>query len=403
MSVPPTISLPYAARVAGIPGSVIDNSTSVLAAQTHDIVRFAMGSPAPDAIPSAAFARLAPEIMAASDVFDYGPTEGDARLRAALLRFLAEHGEEVDPARLLVTAGGMQGLDLACKLFVDPGDLVVTESPTYTNGTAVITSYGGEVLEVEVDDEGLDVEAMAARVAAAGRAPKLLYVIPTFQNPSGASMSLRRRTRLLELAESWGAVVLEDDPYGLLGFEGEALPSLRELSGHAPWVVGVYTFSKILAPGLRVGWTIADAAVVERMVAARQGMDTCTNVPLQELTAAYLDSGGIDEHLAGLRVTYRERKVAMQQALAATLDGGVRWTDPTGGFFLWLTLPPEIDAEALFPTALAEGVAYIPGAAFSSSGRFANALRLCFATSSPARIATGVERLRAALDRYDPR
>lgn len=394
-------TLRYAPRAAGIAGSVIDASTSLLARQTHDVVRFAMGSPSPAAIPAADFARLGRELLAAPrETWDYAATEGDPALRAALLRFLAEQGESVPPERLLVTAGGMQGLDLACKLFVGEGDLVAIESPTYTNGSATVSGYGGELLEVPVDDDGMEVERLAALVAAGGRRPVAIYTIPTFQNPAGTSLSLPRRRRLLELAQTWRAVVIEDDPYGLLRFGGEPLPSLRELSGDAPWVVSVHTCSKILAPGLRVGWTIADAEVVARMVDARQSMDTCANVPLQQLVAAYLDAGLIEPHLERLRATYRSSKEAMQQQLEAVLGAeATRWTDPDGGFFLWLTLPDGVDAERLFPTALEEGVAYIPGAAFSPSGRFSNALRLCFATSSPERIAEGIVRLERALTR----
>jgi 2-aminoadipate transaminase len=305
----------------------------------------------------------------------------------------------VPPEQLLVTSGGMQGLDLVCKLFVGSGDLVAVESPTYTNGTATIAGYEGQMLEVPGDEDGMDVDALAELVRERGVPPKLIYTIPTFQNPSGATLSLARRKQLIELAAEWDAVVLEDDPYSLLRFEGEPLTGLRELGEGRARVIAVHTFSKILAPGLRVGWVIAEPDVIARMVDARQSMDTCTAPPMQRLVARFLADGLADAHLDGLSVAYRERKGAMQRALEEELGPlGAHWTDPHGGFFLWLTLPEPIDTQTLFPAALAEGVAYIPGPAFSISGRFANALRLAFSAEPPERAYEGVRRLHAAIE-----
>ena len=390
----------YAPRAHGITGSVIDASTSLLAEQRHDVVRLAMGSPAPEAIPSETFGALLGEVAAGGDAaFDYGPTEGDAALRGALLAFLAEHGTEAAPEELLITSGGMQGLDLVCKLFVGAGDLVAVESPTYTNGTATISGYEGDMLEVPGDADGMDVDALERLAEERGAPPKLIYTIPTFQNPSGTTLSLVRRERLIELAADWSAVVLEDDPYSLLRFEGDPLPSLRELGAGRARVLAVHTFSKILAPGLRVGWVLAEPEVIERMVAARQSMDTCTAPPMQRLVARFLAGGLADAHLRRLSAAYRERKRAMQRVLADELGHlGATWTDPHGGFFLWLTLPEGIDTEALFPQALAEGVAYIPGPAFSIGGRFGNALRLAFSAEPPDRAREGIRRLHRAIE-----
>lgn len=390
-------ALRYAGRVAGVTGSVIDASLSLLAAQTHDVVRLAMGSPAASAMPAAAFAELLPHI-AAPDAFDYTPTEGDGGLREQLLALLEATGESTPAEELLVTAGGMQGLDLVCKLFVQAGDLVAVESPTYTNGVATITGYEGELLEIPTDDEGMDVDALAELVARAGRAPRMVYTVPTFQNPAGTTLSLARRERLIELAAAWDALILEDDPYGLLHFEGRTYPSLRGLASGRAAVIGVHTFSKILAPGLRVGWVRAEAPTIAKMVDARQAMDTCANTLQQRLVAAFLAAGRWDEHLAGLRAEYRERKQRMLEALDEHLGPhGARWTDPEGGFFTWVTLPPELDTEALFPHALREGVAYVPGNAFSPGGRFPSALRIAFSAEEPARAREGVRRLAAAI------
>jgi 2-aminoadipate transaminase len=255
------------------------------------------------------------------------------------------------------------------------------------------------VLEIPTDGEGLDVAALHDLGAA--QPPKVIYTIPNFQNPSGATMSLSRRLELVELAERWGALILEDDPYRQLRFSGEDLPSLQHLAAGNVRVVGVHTFSKILAPGLRVGWVTADPETIGRMIDAKQGLDTCTNVPMQRLVARFMSRGLLDAHILRLRPEYRERRDRMQQRLQEHFsDLGASWTHPEGGFFLWLTLPEEVDTEALFAVALAEGVSFIPGPAFSVGRRFANALRLAFSVCSGERTDLGIRRLRTAVDRH---
>ncbi|UOR01385.1 PLP-dependent aminotransferase family protein [Leucobacter allii] len=381
-------------------GSLIDSSTALLAAQTHDVVRFAMGAPSEDLMPIAeldeAFA------TARRGRYDYGDSAGEPRLREQILRLAAEAGAPTRDERVLVTTGGMQGLDLAFKLCLDPGDLVIVEAPTYTNGHATALSYGAEVLGAPTDADGLVVDALPGLVERAGRLPRAIYTIPTFQNPTGVTMSRERRVRLLELAERWGALVIEDDPYGMLRFDGDPAPSLAQIAPDHPLVFQVRTFSKTIAPGLRVGWIDVDPELRERAVAAKQAMDTCTGVPAQHGVAAFLEAGRLRPHVDRLLPLYRERKDAMRRELDRVFGDRVVATDPEGGFFLWLTFTGELgglDTEALFPDALAEGVAYIPGPAFTVDGSMRDALRLCFATSSPERIAEGVERLARAAER----
>ncbi|HET8601991.1 MAG TPA: PLP-dependent aminotransferase family protein [Segeticoccus sp.] len=402
---PASRGLPLAGRTDQLVGSVIDSSTSLLHQQTHDIVRFAMGSPAAEAVPTAILSKLAETALGpeSADAYDYAATEGDPPLREALLAALAGTSDATTADRLFLTSGGMQGLDLAGKLFIDPGDLVVVESPTYTNGSATALSYQAELLEAPVDAEGLDVEALSALVQRAGRVPKVIYTIPTFQNPSGTTLSLARRQRLLELARQWGSVVVDDDPYGMLRFEGDALPTLHELADGDPLVFSVRTFSKIIAPGLRVGWVDADPSLQPLLINAKQAMDTCTNLPMQRLVTEFLAGGHLEGLLAANREEYRRRKHAMQDALTQHLGDIARWTNPEGGFFLWVTLTNGVDTQELFEVALAEGVAFIPGPAFSPSGRFHDALRLCFASTAPERIREGVVRLRRAIDRLATR
>jgi 2-aminoadipate transaminase len=392
--------LPLARRADGLVGSVIDSSTSLLAAQSHDIVRFAMGAPAAEVIPTEEFRRIAAEVLGAGS-FTYGATEGEPGLLETVVAHHSTTPEPTRPERLVITSGGMQGLDLAFKLFVDPGDLVVVESPTYTNGSGTALSYGADILEVPVDQDGMDVDALESLVAETGRTPRAIYTIPNFQNPSGTTLSEPRRRRLLELAHRWGAVIIDDDPYGGLRFAGEDVPGFREISPDDPLVFSVRTFSKVLAPGLRVGWVDADPRLRKLLIAGKQAMDTCTNVPGQHIVEQFVRQGGYDDHLAGLRTEYRRRKQAMDASIARHLGSRVVTTDPEGGFFLWVTLQGDDAAVAtprLFEIALAEGVAFIPGPALSPSGRFQDAFRLCFASTSPERTEVGVRRLARALD-----
>jgi len=392
--------LPFAARAAQLTGSIIDSSTSLLAAQSHDIVRFAMGSPADEAVPLEAFQDILTSQLDHSS-FTYGATEGEPVLLDQLVEYLSTTSEPTSHDRVIITAGGMQGLDLACKIFVDPGDLVIVESPTYTNGSATAASYGAELLEAPIDADGLVVEALPALVEKAGRTPKAIYVIPNFQNPSGTTLSASRRVLLLELAHKWNSVIIDDDPYGLLRFAGDDLPSFQSLSPGDPLLFSVRTFSKILAPGLRVGWVDTDPSVRELVINAKQAMDTCTNVPAQQLIAEFIRRGGLSEHLETIKALYLERKIAMTDSLRRNLGDRVSITNPEGGFFLWVTLEGDdklTSTTELFKSALAEGVAFIPGSALSPSGKFDDALRLCFASSTPDRIEEGVQRLTRALD-----
>ncbi|MDN5700246.1 MAG: PLP-dependent aminotransferase family protein [Kocuria sp.] len=389
---------PLASRADGLVGSVIDSSTSLLAAQTHDIVRFAMGAPAAEVIPTEEFREIAGEVLTDAS-FTYGATEGEPDLITTVTEQFSSASS--DPERIVITSGGMQGLDLAFKLFTDPGDLVVVESPTYTNGSGTALSYGADVLEVPVDDHGMDIDALETLVAESGRVPRMIYTIPNFQNPSGTTLSEDRRRRLLDLAHRWGAMILDDDPYGALRFSGDPVPGFREINPDDPLVFSVRTFSKILAPGLRVGWINADPRLRKLLIAGKQAMDTCANVPGQHIVNAYINRGGYGDHLTSLRTEYKRRKEAMDASITRHLGDRVRTTNPDGGFFLWVTLQGDdarVASPRLFEIALAEGVAFIPGPSLSPSGQFQDAFRLCFASSTPERTEEGLQRLARALD-----
>ncbi|MCF2570738.1 aminotransferase-like domain-containing protein [Brevibacterium sp. UCMA 11754] len=398
-------TLPFASRADSLVGSVIDSSVAMLAAYDHDIVKFGMGSPAPDMLPAEDFARIANSVFT-PESFTYGETQGEPVLIDALLNYLQETSQIPvehfgNRERLVITTGGMQGIDLGFKLFVSPGDLVLCEAPTYTNGSATALSYEAEIAEVPVDDEGMQVDALDDIVARAGRAPSVIYTVPTFQNPAGVTMSLARREKLLEFAHRHNSVILEDNPYGTLRFSGEDIPSLSQLSPNDPLIFGVRTFSKFVAPGLRIGWLDIDPELRGLIINAKQTMDSCTSLPTQHMVAKWLNDGNAETHVAHLRSSYGERKAAMTSGLERLFGEEIRSTDPDGGFFLWVTFNDEtINTEDLMPVALEEGVAYIPGTAFSQTGDFTNALRLCFASAEPQRIEEGLQRLRRAVDKY---
>jgi 2-aminoadipate transaminase len=387
-----------ASRAVHLTGSAVDSSVGLLQRHGGDVISFGMGAAGPDAIPGAALAELASEIFRdpSNSSLNYGPTEGERSLRSALMTALAGWGQPAHEESLLITTGGMQGLDLACKMFLDPGDLVLTESPTYPNALVSIATYEGRVLECPTDSDGLVIDAIPELVARAGRLPKLIYVIPNHQNPTGVSLANDRRPRLLELARSYNAVILEDDPYGQLTYDGATHPSLYQLDGGTGTVVSVNTFSKVVAPGLRVGWVLADPDVITRMVAARHGMDTCTNVLGQRLIAAFMANRGLDEHILELRERYGRRLEAILLELERNFgdEAGVDWSRPSGGFFVWLKLP-GIVADELLDVALANGVFFIPGSAFTTTSGFRDCVRLNFTHPTEPQIAEGMRRLKA--------
>jgi 2-aminoadipate transaminase len=402
-------ALVYSGRGATVVGSPIDASMSVLAAADRPITSFAMGSPAPDAIPIVDIGDALERVLSSSTAagaLDYSPTEGNPVLRRALLGRLHRQGRDVHPDCLLITAGGMQGLDLVYRLFLEPGDLVLAESPSYANGTATARNHGARLVQVPLDDEGLDIEAARRTIRDLGQAPKLLYLIPTYQNPSGRSYTVTRRLEILALAREVGALVVEDDPYSELRYEGETYPSLQELDEDQGGVIQVRTFSKIVAPGLRVGWLVAPRNVVARMVDLRQTMDTCANSLGQIIVADLIENDRLGAHIERLIALYPARRDAMDRALASAFGGidGITWTRPSGGMFTWLDLPETIDGDAVLRAGLERGVAVVPGSAFDPE-RAKHALRLCFSAVAEADIDEGIGRLGATVEALldDPR
>ncbi|MDQ3914739.1 MAG: PLP-dependent aminotransferase family protein [Actinomycetota bacterium] len=386
----------FASRVAEMRGSAIDGIDALLAGR-QDIVPFAGGTPNPIDLPVAELASVAQEVLTGSpSTLSYGPARGDDELRAAVLELADAGHETATPDQLLITSGALQALDITFRLLLDPGDLVIVESPTYSDALATLSHYEPNIRSVSVDAEGMVVEDIAKVIQEERQPPKLLYVIPTFQNPTGRTMTLARRETLLEIADRYGAVIVEDDPYHLLRYEGDPVPSVWALDEDQTHVVAVRTFSKIIAPGLRVGWVFAPEPILRSMITARQGMDTCTSPLTQRIVARFLQRG-VDERLQWLKATYRRRRDTMAAALREHFaDVGADWDLPLGGYFFWLTVPEPYGTRRLLPIAIKTGVSFVPGDGFSIDGGSDNSLRLCFVAVQEGGIPDGIRRLRAA-------
>jgi 2-aminoadipate transaminase len=300
-----------------------------------------------------------------------------------------------DPQDVIVTTGGQQAIDLVCKTLIDPGDVVICEAPTYPGAVPVFCSYQADVVQVECDEDGMrieDLEAELARLDADGRRPKFVYSVPSFQNPAGVSMSLARRRRLVELARSREMLVVEDNPYGLLRFGGEPLPPLYQLDG-GDFVIYIGTFSKILSPGIRLGWAVAPPPVMEKVVLGKQAADLCTSTLTQYFVREYFAEGRWREYIESLCGVYRARRDAMIAALTEFFPPGATWTEPQGGLFIWATLPEFIDTGDLLARALRDDVAFVPGQAAYVDERGRNSMRLNFSGVDEGEIREGVRRI----------
>ena len=381
-------------------GSFIDETIGIVARQTRDTVSFAVGSPSREALDLVRADDLAATVISreGAKALGYGITEGEPELRDVIASAARDRGIAADASAVLVSAGALQAIDLACRVYLRPGDVVVAESPAFANALSAFRNHGARVLEVPVDGEGLDVAEAARRIRKLGVRPRMFFVVPNFQNPTGETLSLQRREALLALAASHDAVVVEDDPYGSLRYRGDDVPSLAALGGAE--VVSIGTFSKTFLPGLRVGWVIAHSEVIARMSRAKQTMDSSTGTLAQRIVLEFHRRGGADAHIGRLRELYREKQDRARTALARELAGtGITWNDPEGGFYFWVRLPQTVSARALLDVALEEGVAFVPGDAFAIDADHRSALRFSISAPTPDRIDEGVRRLRRAFDR----
>ncbi|HEY5529577.1 MAG TPA: PLP-dependent aminotransferase family protein [Thermoleophilia bacterium] len=385
----------YAARVGDMRSSAIRDLMSLTA--RPEVISLAGGMPATECFPGEVFDRINLHIGANKRALSlqYGPTEGFDFVKDDIAVLLAEEDTAIDPARVLITTGAQQGIDLVTKTFVDPGDIVLAEGPTYAGALATFSTYQADVRHLPMDGDGLVVEELEnvlAELEIEGRRPKFLYVVPNFSNPGGTTLSLERRKRLVELAAEKELLVIEDNPYGLLRFAGEPVSTLLSLD-RAENVVYLGSFSKIISPGIRTGYLIAPPAIYQKMVFGKQATDLCSSPLNQLFVHEFISSGAWVEYVQRQRSLYLSRRDAMLAALRKEFPPGSTWTVPQGGFFVWATLPEPVHTGDLLVKAIEENVAFVGGAGFFTDGRGTSSMRLSFSGQSEERIREGICRL----------
>lgn len=389
----------YAARTAGMTASEIRALFSV--ASRPEVVSLAGGMPNISGLPLDVVGGAISELVATQGpvAMQYGSGQGVPELREQICDVMRLEGIDAHPDDVVVTVGSQQAVDLVTRIFCDPGDVVICEAPSYVGALGVFKAYQCDVVHAEMDAHGLVPEALRQAIAAtkaAGKRIKFLYTIPNFHNPAGVTLSAPRRQEVLEICRSEDILVLEDNPYGLLGFEGDPMRALR--ADEAEGVIYLGSFSKTFAPGFRVGWALAPHAVREKLVLAQESATLCPPQFSQMAVSAYLTSHDWQGQIKQFREMYRERRDAMVAALDDLMPAACRWNVPDGGFYVWLTLPPGIDAKAMLPRAVTARVAYVPGTAFFADGFGSGAIRLSFCYPTPERIREGVRRLAGVLE-----
>jgi 2-aminoadipate transaminase len=393
----------YAHRTQKMGSSVIRELLKFT--EQPDIISFAGGLPAPDVFPIKEFQQACNEVLGkqGGQALQYGTTEGYLPLREMISRHNARFSVQVTAENIMITSGSQQALDFIGRVFLNRGDYVVVESPTYLGALQAWNAYGAQYISVPSDENGMIVDQLeeALRVG-----PKFIYVLPNFQNPSGSTMSLERRQRLIVLADQYGVPIIEDDPYGQLRYDGDHIPSVATLdsiyrnetaSEYTGNVIYLSTFSKLLSPGLRLAWVIAPPQVIRKLVMTKQAADLHTSSFNQYVAYEVAKDGFLDEHVKVIRATYKERRDVMLEMMDEMFPEEVHWTKPLGGMFLWGVLPEHIDAAEVLKVAIERKVAFVPGAAFHPNGGGKNTMRLNFSFASPDVIREGITRLGVTL------
>ncbi|HEY0638450.1 MAG TPA: PLP-dependent aminotransferase family protein [Pseudonocardiaceae bacterium] len=388
----------YAQRTVGMTASEIRALFAV--ASRPEVVSLAGGMPYLAALPLDMLATEVGDLVASDGLtaLQYGSAQGTPELREQICGIMALEGIRAHADDVVVTVGSQMGLDMVTRIFCDPGDVVLAEAPSYVGALGTFAAYQAQVVHVAMDDEGLVPEALRsslAALAAQGRRPKFLYTIPNFHNPAGVTLAVSRRAEILEICAAHDLLVIEDNPYGLLGFDGQTYPALR--SADPDNVVYLGSFSKTFAPGLRVGWTLAPHAVREKLVLAAESATLCPPAFTQAVVSRYLARHDWRGQVKIYREAYRERRDATIAALEQFMPDGCRWTIPDGGFYVWVTVPPGLDTKAMLPRAVTARVAYVPGTAFYTDSFGSRQLRLSFCYPTPERIREGVRRLAGVL------
>lgn len=390
----------YAARAAGMVPSEIRALFAMVA--RPEIVSLAGGAPYVSALPLDAVGRMIGDLVAGKggEMLQYGSAQGDELLREHICEVMSLEGVQASPDDVVVTVGAQQALDLITKIFVNPDDVVLAEAPSYVGALGTFASYQADVVHVPLDKGGLIPSALRETLSslrAQGRTVKFLYTVPTFQNPAGVTLTTARRAQILEICAEYDVLIVEDNPYGLLGFDGEPMRALRADDSERVLYLG--SFSKTIASGLRVGWVLAPHAVRAKLVLAAESAILCPSNFSQFAVREYLATQPWREQIKDFRELYRERRDAMLESLDQLMPDGCTWTHPAGGFFVWLTLPDGLDAKAMAPRAIAERVAYVPGTGFFADGTGHRHMRLSYCFPEPHRIREGVRRLATVVEK----
>jgi 2-aminoadipate transaminase len=389
----------YAQRIQSMRSSLVRELLKLTA--QPDVISFAGGLPAADLFPLERFQDACRRVLSehGGEALQYSTTEGERPLRELIARHTSRYGITVGVDNVLITTGSQQALDLIGKVFINPGDHVLVERPTYLGALQAWNAYQAEYISVDVDRDGMRTSDLAGALR---RGPKFIYALPNFQNPTGATLTLERRRDLIRTADEYGIPILEDDPYGQLRYEGEHIAPLvaldaeyRRLDGtaYSGNVLYLSTFSKTLAPGLRLGWIIGPVEVIQRLAQAKQGTDLHTSSFVQRVAYEVARSGFLDQHVRILRPAYKARRDAMLSAMTRSFPSDFTWTAPAGGLFIWVRMPDTVDAMDLLKCALAEKVAFVPGDAFHADGSGCNTMRLNFTNTTASQIDEGIARL----------
>jgi 2-aminoadipate transaminase len=390
----------YAERTNGMRASDIREILKITA--QPDIISLAGGLPAPELFPIDEYRRAFEELLETqgAQALQYGPSEGYRPLRELIAQRMAQFGMPCSPDQILVTNGSQQALDLIGKVLLNPGDTVLVEKPTYLGALQAFNQYQAQYTVVPMDEDGMQVDELERLLADArgDTSIKFIYALPNFQNPTGRTLSLARRHQLVQVASHYGVPIIEDDPYGELRYEGDPLPTLKSLDTDGT-VIYLGTFSKILAPGFRLGWVLASPEAFEVLVHGKQPSDLHTSMAPQMATYLVARDGFIDRHIVRIKDFYRERRDVMLAAIEADFPSEVHFTRPAGGLFVWAELPEPIDTRELLVEAIGDKVAFVPGQGFHPDGTGTNTMRLNFSTVPPEQLREGVRRLGVAITR----
>jgi 2-aminoadipate transaminase len=373
-----------------------------------EIISFAGGLPDLSAFPVEDVTSVTVDVLNREGVnaLQYSPTEGDAKLKDELIsHHEREDGITLAPENVLITVASQQGLDLVAKIFIDRGDPVIVGMPTYVGGLGAFRAYGANMIGVPLDDDGMRMDKLERKLEALkkdGKRPKFIYVVPDFQNPAGITMTEERRRKLVDLARCYDVFILEDSPYKELRYEGESQKSIFSIDGDGQ-VIGLHTFSKILFPGMRLGWVIGPEPVIQKLTIAKQATDLCTSAFTQAIVAEFTSRGLLQKNIDSVKEIYKEKRQIMLDALEEHMPKlkGLKWTRPQGGLFLWVTLPRYMDSEELFYEAVEKNVAFVTGTAFYCNGGGRNAMRLNFSFPTKEDIVEGIKRLSKVIEEHD--